>query len=123
LELIRNVIRHTSTSFSRQFSASKVVPRINSGSQETATGTSVGSGDDWSECSSLRSISSDPASPTDAKVAHEQSCTTSGLNSITTNDGLRRLAVIPSARIARAQAVIVVGPPGLVFVENLKPRL
>jgi hypothetical protein len=84
----------------------------------------VGTGDDMSDCSSLGqdppsiyadTIDTEPLSATQSPI-HEQSSLPLGFNLLTSNDGPRRTAIPSPAPAARAQAVIIVGPPGLVFL-------
>ncbi|KII94402.1 hypothetical protein PLICRDRAFT_695401 [Plicaturopsis crispa FD-325 SS-3] len=136
MEIIRNVIRHTSTSFSRHFSAAKGYISISSpgGSQGTQTGT----GEDPSESVSSHSTSSHAALPPGegsprlmasnmSPTMDSPSVAASGKTAATVNtstisatvsslppgDGLRRVALSTKSRVPRAHAVILVGPPGI----------
>ncbi|KAJ3513116.1 hypothetical protein NLJ89_g3133 [Agrocybe chaxingu] len=115
LELIRNVIRNVSTSFSRHFSASQgYIPLSTSGSQSMNQ-------DDFTESLSSRSesphntsmgesspkVTGSPDSPT-----HDHS-SLSFSPSIHSGDGLRRVMLRSRSRISRTQAVLVVGPAGI----------
>jgi len=88
----------------------------------------VGTGDDMSECSSLGmdspsiyadTIDTEPLSATQSPI-HEQSSLPLGFNLLASNDRPRRAAIPSPAPAARAQAVIVVGPPGLVFLSRCR---
>lgn len=120
LETIRNIIRHTSTSYSRQIGASRggfVVS--SSGSAGTST---VGTGEDPSDSMSSKSSASaqmmvSPESP-GSKISSIDTVTQQGSvmtvtsGTASTSDGLRRVALTPSQSRARTHAAIIVGPPG-----------
>ncbi|KAJ3575904.1 hypothetical protein NP233_g779 [Leucocoprinus birnbaumii] len=116
LEIIRNVIRNVSTSFSRYFSTSQHVraPSI----QDTGTSTY----DDNSDSMSSRSESTknetvnDDTSPQNLSLPSNSSALDSTL-SVSGSSGsgskLRRAALRSGARVARTQIILVVGPPGI----------
>ncbi|GBE78499.1 histidine kinase [Sparassis crispa] len=123
LEIIRNVIRHTSTSYSRHIGASK--GSIILGSSDSATGTTTGTGEDRSESMSSKSevsglgqistgTSSDALSPklSSMRSSELNSSATLSTSPVSTSDGLRRVALSPSTSRPRTHAVVVVGPPG-----------
>ncbi|KAF8665081.1 hypothetical protein AX16_000549 [Volvariella volvacea WC 439] len=161
LELIRNVIRNTSTSFSRHFSASKGLIAVSS-STTNASDSAMGNPEDGpSESSSRSDAASNIAMPAprgisvSIGVGGEQKTVISGLGSLgkgfastgmntgvggdyavssrpptatidegtmtmtptspsipSNMGGLRRVTLRTRTRVARTQAVIVVGPPG-----------
>lgn len=125
LELIRNVIRHTSTSFSRHFSASKgFITILSSGSQDAGTAVSEDRSESLSsqsESSNTPAITNDnnPKPPqTRGSSAYEQSSAAMSLSpTLSHSDGLRRAAFRTKSRVARAQAVLIVGPPGSVISD------
>lgn len=96
LELIRNVIRNVSTSFSGHFSATKALSASGSGStgnlddgvQSVSSRTSDSPGVDYSTSPSL--------SP-----------------SLHSGDGLRKVMMRSRSRLSRTQFILVVGPPGI----------
>ncbi|CCM01303.1 uncharacterized protein FIBRA_03352 [Fibroporia radiculosa] len=119
LETIKNIIRHTSTSYSRHIAASR--GSIVVGSSES--GTNTGTTDDHSESRSSKSDVSQhgPMSPGDAmsprpSVRISETNVTTAVTTTSTSasgsDGLRRVALVPSSSRARTHAVIVLGPPG-----------
>ncbi|KAJ3713607.1 histidine kinase [Lentinula raphanica] len=121
LDLIRNVIRHTNTSFSRHLSTSEGYIAISSsGSQDTSTAMSAA--DDPTESLSSGSVSNSGVAPIDSagnksgsarySPTHDHS-SMSFSPSIPTSDGLRRAALIRKPKTSRAQVVVLVGPPGV----------
>ncbi|KAJ3807998.1 dual-domain HisK/Mak2 protein kinase [Lentinula aff. lateritia] len=120
LELIRNVIRHTNTSFSRHLSTSEGYIAISSSSGSQETGTAMSVGDDPESLSSSGSVSNSGMGPIDstgnksARYSPTQDYSSMSFSpSIQTSDGLRRAALIRKPRSSRAQVVILVGPPGV----------
>ncbi|KAJ4499295.1 histidine kinase [Lentinula lateritia] len=120
LELIRNVIRHTNTSFSRHLSTSEGYIAISSSSGSQETGTAMSVGDDPESLSSSGSVSNSGMAPIDsagnksARYSPTQDYSSMSFSpSIQTSDGLRRAALIRKPRSSRAQVVILVGPPGV----------
>ncbi|KAJ3724256.1 hypothetical protein DFJ43DRAFT_1157787 [Lentinula guzmanii] len=122
LELIRNVIRHTNTSFSRHLSTSEGYIAISSsGSQDTSTAMSFAD-DPTESLSSGGSVSNNGVAAVDStgnktgsarySPTHDYS-SMSFSPSIPTSDGLRRAALIRKPRSSRAQVVVLVGPPGV----------
>ncbi|KZT06226.1 histidine kinase [Laetiporus sulphureus 93-53] len=122
LETIRNIIRHTSTSYSRHIGVSHGSFIISSSDSGTNTGTT----EDPSDSRSSKSEGS-AHSPLNASDSHSPklSSTRPSDPSVTTvsvsvstgagpsgSDGLRRVALAPSSSRARTHAVIVTGPPG-----------
>ncbi|KAF9015434.1 dual-domain HisK/Mak2 protein kinase [Cyathus striatus] len=123
LEIIRNVVRNVSTSFSRHFAASKGYIAVSSNgtmAQDASIGTAA---DDHSDsvtssseslhpdlptCESSVGITSPRASPT-----YEHSLSVSMSPSVQSGDGLRRVALRTRTRLSRTQAILVVGPPGI----------
>ncbi|KIL70561.1 hypothetical protein M378DRAFT_194875 [Amanita muscaria Koide BX008] len=95
LEMIRNVIRNASTSFSRHYSHSKGFISLSAPSQEHIA---VGN-DDISESMSSRT-----------RQSQVESTISTSLHS---GDELRRVALRSQSRAPRTQAVIIVGPPGI----------
>ncbi|KZT67653.1 histidine kinase [Daedalea quercina L-15889] len=117
LETIRNVIRHTSTSYSRYIGASRNAILV--GGSDSAATTSAPT-EDRSESRSSRSedsptpmSASDPSSPRVGRTS-DTSATTMSISTggMTGSDGLRRVALAPSSGRARTHAVIILGPPG-----------
>ncbi|KAF9258589.1 dual-domain HisK/Mak2 protein kinase [Marasmius fiardii PR-910] len=121
LEMIRNVVRHTNTSFSRQFSASEgYIPISSSGSQETGTGTGGGPEDHTDSLSSRSDSGSggNAAMVVDGRKgsagdSNNQDLTMSVSPSIQTSDTLRRVALRPRPKVTRAQVIVIAGPPGV----------
>ncbi|KAI0666240.1 histidine kinase [Trametes maxima] len=134
LETIRNIIRHTSTSYSRQVGSSRGSLIISSsGSGGTST---VGTGEDPSDSMSSKSEASNhmvtsPESPS-SKISsidtvQQGSSTTITSGTVSTSDGLRRVALTPSQGRARTHAAVIVGPPGagkssLILAQQAKWR-
>lgn len=116
--LTEHQVRNTSTSFSRHFSASKGF-LVASPADTHDVGVGSGLGDDQSETMSSRSESpsngmndmSSKMSSARTSPAFDQSSASIG-SSIQSGDGLRRVALSMKSRVARTQAVLVVGPPG-----------
>lgn len=114
------MIRHTSTSFSRNSSASKGFITISSsGSQDTGTGTAEDQSDPGSSPSgsskaqeSNAMVASPRTSSQYDQVAMSPSIGPSLGPSLGPSDGLRRVALRSKSRVSRAQVVLVVGPPG-----------
>ncbi|KAL0581381.1 Chk1 protein kinase [Marasmius crinis-equi] len=125
LETIRNIIRHTNTSFSRHFSASEgYIPISSSGSQET--GTNTGPAEDITDSLSSRSGSVSGAGPmavdgmrrTSVGESHSQDLSPHALSvspSLQTSDTLRRAALRPRPKTTRPQVIVITGPPGKEF--------
>ncbi|RDB29051.1 Peroxide stress-activated histidine kinase mak2 [Hypsizygus marmoreus] len=126
LEIIRNVIRNASTSFSRHFSAAKGFLSASTKAQGVGTST----GEEHSESTSSRSesphhgpldndtsirlVSSDRGSPASDWQSSTVSLPSMSMSpSMTSGDGLRRVALRSKTRSSRTQAVIVVGPAGI----------
>ncbi|KAI3615522.1 histidine kinase [Moniliophthora roreri] len=113
LELIRNVIRHTNTSFSRHFSASEgYIAVSSSGSQDTGTGTGTAGGEDHAESVSSRSgsQSGDAGRKTSTGGSPSQDyspLTISVSPSVQTSDTLRRVALRPRPKVARSQVIVI----------------
>ncbi|OSD05781.1 histidine kinase [Trametes coccinea BRFM310] len=135
LETIRNIIRHTSTSYSRQVGTSRGLIVSPGGSPGTST---IGTGEDPSDSMSSKSEASanmvvSPDSP-GSKVSSldtvpHGSTTTTTITSgtVSTSDGLRRVALAPSHSRARTHAAIITGPPGagkssLILAQQAKWR-
>ncbi|KAI0761686.1 histidine kinase [Trametes elegans] len=135
LETIRNIIRHTSTSYSRQIGSSRgsLVVTSSSGSGGTST---VGTAEDPSDSMSSKSESSanmavTPDSPgskvSSIDTVQQGSTTTITSGTVSTSDGLRRVALAPSQSRARTHAAIILGPPGagkssLILAQQAKWR-
>ncbi|PBL00451.1 histidine kinase [Armillaria gallica] len=116
LELVRNVIRNTSTSFSRHFSASKGYISISSsGSQGTGTGNGEDRTDSRSSVSSKSNImNTEAARSVSRSTPYDQSSVSASItSSLQTSDGLLRTSLRSRPRTARAQVVVVAGPPGV----------
>ncbi|KAL0950689.1 hypothetical protein HGRIS_007467 [Hohenbuehelia grisea] len=129
LETIRNVIRNTSTSFSRHHSTSRgLIPIASSASLDTGTGlgTGIGTGDGDSESVSSRSESIKPTRLQVDKVsgdegnsgrsssnANDSSMSMSMSPSMTPSEVLRKAALGSKTRPPRVQTVLAVGPPGI----------
>ncbi|KAK0208888.1 hypothetical protein DFS33DRAFT_1254916 [Desarmillaria ectypa] len=118
LELIRNVIRNTSTSFSRHFSASKGYISISSsGSQGTETGNGEEHTDSRSSGSGVSSksiMNPEVARSVSRSTPYDQSSVSPSItSSLQTGDGLLRTSLHSRPRTARAQVVVVAGPPGI----------
>ncbi|KAF8630202.1 hypothetical protein AX15_003056 [Amanita polypyramis BW_CC] len=117
LDLIRNVIRNTSTSPSRHYSSSKG-SRMSTSGQDTSA-ESAAAIDDQSESMSSHSESSkNPGRNSDISpklLAARQSLVHDGSmsTSFPSSDGLRRVALRSQSRAPRTQTVIVVGSPGV----------
>ncbi|KAK7468476.1 Chk1 protein kinase [Stygiomarasmius scandens] len=141
LEAIRNVIRHTNTSFSRHMSTSDGhFMSSSAGSQDTGTGgTGTGTGEDAAESVSSQSGSGSAGAGNDyhpnnksattrySPTQDHSSMTLSISPSIQTSDGLRRAALRARPRSSRAQVIVIVGPPGvgkssMVLVNQAKWR-
>ncbi|KAH9921391.1 histidine kinase [Fomitopsis serialis] len=114
LETVRNIIRHTSTSYSRYIGASRNA--ILAGSDSGGTNSSPT--EDRSDSRSSRSGGSPTPDPNSPKVGSLRASDTSGTQmsistgGMTGSDGLRRVALAPSSGRARTHAVIILGPPG-----------
>ncbi|KAK0481591.1 hypothetical protein IW261DRAFT_1550690 [Armillaria novae-zelandiae] len=114
LELVRNVIRNTSTSFSRHFSASKGYISISSSGSQ---GTGTGNGEDRTDSRSSSGISSksnvmntEVARSVSRSTLHDQSSVSASItSSLQTSDGLLRTSLRSRPRTARAQVVVVAG--------------
>ncbi|KAI8983351.1 histidine kinase [Trametes punicea] len=135
LETIRNIIRHTSTSYSRQLGSSRGAFVVSSsGSPGTST---VGTAEDPSDSLSSKSEASvqmvlSPDSPGSKvssidTVQQGSSATTVTSGTVSTSDGLRRVALAPSHSRARTHAAIITGPPGagkssLILAQQAKWR-
>ncbi|RDX43976.1 histidine kinase [Lentinus brumalis] len=135
LETLRNIIRHTSTSYSRQIGTSRG-PFIVSSNGSGGTST-VGTQDDPSDSMSSKSEASGqmaqaPDSP-GSKVSSMDTTMGSGPgtvmsgSTVPTSDGLRRVALAPSHSRARTHAAIILGPPGagkssLILAQQAKWR-
>ena len=115
LETIRNIIRHTSTSYSRQLATSR-------GSFVVSSNGSAGTPEDPSDSLSSKSEASghmimsldspgSKVSSIELPGAPGSGTVTSG-STIPTSDGLRRVALAPSQGRIRTQAVIIMGPAG-----------
>ncbi|OCH84424.1 histidine kinase [Obba rivulosa] len=141
LEIIRNIIRHTSTSYSRHIGASRVLgssegvapsarasvvedtsesrsrstrsePSARHSSTERLT-TSVGVGVNGNGVGSLGSPTSTAATElASPKNSGSPMSISMSLPTASGSDGLRRVALGPSTGRARTHAVIVCGPPG-----------
>ncbi|KAI0757423.1 histidine kinase [Daedaleopsis nitida] len=135
LETLRNIIRHTSTSYSRQIATSRGSFVVSSnGSGGTST---VGTAEDPSDSMSSKSEASgqmimSPDSP-GSKVSsfdhtpQGSAATVTSSSTIPTSDGLRRVALAPSQSRARTHAAIICGPPGagkssLILAQQAKWR-
>ena len=136
LETLRNIIRHTSTSYSRQIATSRGSFIVSSnGSGGTST---VGTGDDPSDSMSSKSETSghmamSPDSPgskvssMDTTTIGSGPATVTSSSTVPTSDGLRRVALAPSHSRARTHAAIILGPPGagkssLILAQQAKWR-
>ena len=121
LETIRNIIRHTSTSYSRQIGTSRG-PLIVSSSGGSGGTSTVGTADDPSDSMSSKSEASaqmilspdSPGSKVSSLDTVQQGSTATTITSgtVSTSDGLRRVALAPSQSRARTHAAIITGPPG-----------
>ncbi|KIK70394.1 hypothetical protein GYMLUDRAFT_89430 [Collybiopsis luxurians FD-317 M1] len=121
LELIRNVIRNTNTSFARHQTSEGVIAISSSGSQDTGTG--VGTVDDVADSISSTSLSQsgghaagDSGSRKSVSPRYSPTQDHSALSfssSIQASDVLRRAALRPRSKSSRAQVVVLVGPPGV----------
>ncbi|KAI1786301.1 histidine kinase [Ganoderma leucocontextum] len=136
LETIRNVIRHTSTSYSRQLATSRGSFVVGSSGSSGSPGTA----DDPSETMSSKSgtsghmVASSPDSPAskvssigDLPQMGPGSGTVASGSTILTSDGLRRVALAPSHGRVRTNAAIILGPPGagkssLILAQQAKWR-
>ncbi|KAF8973859.1 dual-domain HisK/Mak2 protein kinase [Flammula alnicola] len=115
LDVIRNVIRNVSTSFSRHFSASKGYIAL------SASGSSNTNHDDYAESVSSRSTSpyasmigeSSPRLQPSADSPADHTTSQSYSPSLHSGDGLRKVMLRSRSRISRTQTVLVVGPPGV----------
>jgi len=98
------------------------------GSQDTGTGgTGTGTGEDVAESVSSQSGSGSGGAGNDYhpnnKARHSptqdhSSMTLSISPSIQTSDGLRRAALRARPRSSRAQVIVIVGPPGWVYLDR-----
>ncbi|KAF8061003.1 hypothetical protein FPV67DRAFT_1673829 [Lyophyllum atratum] len=124
LEIIRNVIRNASTSFSRHFSASKGF--MAASATTSSSGVDTGSMDDLSETLSSRSDSPSnmvigdvgmrsPASrsPQLPMSPEWQSSSRTISPSLGSSSRLRKMVLRSGTRASRTQAVMVIGPPGI----------
>ncbi|KAH7929368.1 dual-domain HisK/Mak2 protein kinase [Leucogyrophana mollusca] len=122
LETIRNVIRHTTTNFSRHLSARKgILPLSSSGSQ--GTGDAGGDEGAQSDSASSQSVSTQGGPPSNdgspklptlrlssvPELGSPMSVSPSGAPS----DGLRRVALKNKTNLVRAHAIMITGPPGV----------
>ncbi|KAK2461712.1 hypothetical protein APHAL10511_006175 [Amanita phalloides] len=115
LESIRNVIRNTSTSFSRHYSSSKGYIAFSTSGHDSITDPSLGN-DDHTESMSSHSESTrltDAISPKLLSARRSPVHDTLISTPIQSNNELRRVALHSQSRTPRTQAVIVVGPPGI----------
>ncbi|KAI0078477.1 histidine kinase [Panus rudis PR-1116 ss-1] len=129
LETIRNVIRHTSTNFSRHLGTSHGSSFVVDSSAGSASNTgTVGTGDD-ARSESMSSGKSDasvqhsvfsPSAETASTSTKVNGVKDGGMSSplgtssppISASDGLRRAALGPVTRRPKTHAVIITGPPG-----------
>ncbi|KAH8086606.1 histidine kinase [Cristinia sonorae] len=124
LETIRNIIRHTSTAYSRHMGASNgsVVDSSQTQGSTSPAGTVV-TIDDRSESMSSKSdvsLSAPVMSPTTSNLGCAPVMTLSGQRNstglipppVSLSDGLRRVALGPSPRRNRTHAIVITGPPG-----------
>ncbi|TFY83386.1 hypothetical protein EWM64_g624 [Hericium alpestre] len=125
LEIVRNVIRHASTSFSRYAAFSKGSLGMSS-NESQKTGDSPGAewdNDSKSSCSdiSIHNASSgknseerrDRSTTSGFPASQDSSIANTGSQMTAVGDGLRRIALgPPSAKSAHAHGVVVIGPPG-----------
>ncbi|PPQ67388.1 hypothetical protein CVT25_005967 [Psilocybe cyanescens] len=115
LELIKNVIRSVSTSFSKHFSASKGYFALS-----TST-TQALSHDDYQESVSSRSDSpynnsvstSSPRALAFTESSLYDHSTSMSSPSLHSGEALRKVILRSRSRVSRTQTVIVVGPPGI----------
>ncbi|KAH9850662.1 histidine kinase [Lenzites betulinus] len=132
LETIRNIIRHTSTSYSRQIGASRgsfVVSSSGSGGTSSLEDPSD-SMSSKSEASAQMMITPEsPSSKISSVDTIQQGSTATTITSgtVSTSDGLRRVALTPSQSRARTHAAIILGPPGagkssLILAQQAKWR-
>ncbi|PFH54726.1 hypothetical protein AMATHDRAFT_268 [Amanita thiersii Skay4041] len=112
LELIRNVIRNTSTSFSRHYSAAKGYISLSNSGVQDSTICSSHSDSSHSESSNNAGITSD-TSPKLLSARHSHSHDNSMSTSLHSSDELLKVALRSKNRVPRTQTVIIVGPPGI----------
>lgn len=105
LEIVRNVIRNCSASFSTDVAVSNGFKLAGSGNEASDEMT-----DSHSPHSSVRSDSPMPMEDVSMPAG---SASGSGASSLPTTDTLRRAALSTKSRVARTHVVIVVGPPGV----------
>ncbi|KAJ7356807.1 dual-domain HisK/Mak2 protein kinase [Mycena albidolilacea] len=105
LEIVRNVIRNCSASFSTDVAASNGFKSAGSANEASDEMTDL-----HSPHSSVRSDSPMPMEDVSMPAG---SASGSGASSLPTTDTLRRAALSTKSRVARTHAVIVVGPPGV----------
>ncbi|KZT22094.1 histidine kinase [Neolentinus lepideus HHB14362 ss-1] len=138
LEVIRNVVRNVSTSYARHVTGGKGYIALSASGSGSDHHTRTSRSEDH-ETSSTKSESSRSHVPDDAEMSPrmspkrtpplllhetqthtEQSIATSSTapssvlspTTVGGSDGLRRVALAPSKKTARAHAVIIIGPPG-----------
>ncbi|KAI0325627.1 histidine kinase [Cubamyces sp. BRFM 1775] len=136
LETIRNIIRHTSTSYSRQIGTSRGQLIVGSSGGSGGAST-VGTAEDPSDSMSSKSEASaqmilspdSPGSKVSSLDTIQQGSTATTITSgtVSTSDGLRRVALAPSQSRARTHAAIITGPPGagkssLILAQQAKWR-
>ncbi|OSX67898.1 hypothetical protein POSPLADRAFT_1043081 [Postia placenta MAD-698-R-SB12] len=116
LETIRNIIRHTSTSYSRHIGSPHGSIVVSSSDSAGATNDDPSDSRSSSDASMQTPMSTtgDGFSPRLSSLkASEASVTTMSMSpGVSGSDGLRRVALAPSSGRARTHAVIVLGPPG-----------
>ncbi|KDR85277.1 hypothetical protein GALMADRAFT_218372 [Galerina marginata CBS 339.88] len=117
LELIRNVIRNVSTSFSKHFSSTKGYFALSTrGSYSFTTDEypdSVSSRSDSLYNTSMAGSSSPRTFTTLDNSVHEHSAPVSLSPSLHSGEGLRKGVLRNRSRVSHTQAVIVIGPPGI----------
>ncbi|KAF8349828.1 hypothetical protein F5887DRAFT_942564 [Amanita rubescens] len=117
LELIRNVIRNTSTSFSRHYSSSKGYVSLSTSGQDASFDS--GANDDHSDSMSSHSESSkltgkkSDISPKLPSAQRSPAYDSSMSTSLPPSNELWKVALRSQSRAPRTQVVIVVGPPGV----------
>ncbi|KAF5355680.1 hypothetical protein D9756_004007 [Leucocoprinus leucothites] len=118
LDIIRNVIRNVSTSFSRHFSSTSLQTKAFKNSHDTGTSTYDDNSDSMSSRSELTNNATaiDDTSPKTLSLLSNSSALDSRLSlsgAPVSGGELRRAALRSKVRVSKTQVVLVTGPPGI----------
>lgn len=114
LELIRNVIRNVSTSFSRHFALSKGLVVTGNNAMGSGTGVPEDGGEMISRSGSPSNRTASKASLSRESMNEMSPSVSPSISpSLRSSDGLRSSSSYTKARASRTQAILVVGPPGI----------